>query len=729
MCDFVSVDALRAAVVEGSDASYGHLQRAAEQREGLLEKQARMTREQEAATAEAATDAVQALRTSKAALRGAKKVLQHSDAACGLFTEQHALCTQLVREVSPMAARLLSLERERAYVSLLAAVDSTSCAARSAVQSKGADALEKVLALAGLRARVRDACPPPPPPPPACAAAAPPAPTLRATLDSRLRVVARQLRAQLDEEAGAALESMGWPRADEKHELQGEQGAAAAALRKAATALLELQRGLESGIESSIEGQLGAATAHSAGNASDDAIWAVRPFLQPLRKRFLYHFTGSASSTNRLDRPEWFLGFVLKQARLHALPMEQLAQPLFEGAGCYSGLDAQALLLRGLVGVAKRRCRQLLLAVRSAPSLFRHGVDELLRFEAALDEEFAYDACCSSASAAGAADEDAAGALLQPPLLHWPRCADLLLEEEGLQETWLNADLENGLAALRAALQTEDAWAPLGGAAEVGQPSQFVHAAVAILLSMVQQHAALPGRLQTLQPRFLLGVRRPFLDALGTALRTRAASVWSARKPAVAWDPELGELLNSLHFVKSALLELAGTEDEAKDEALGLDSQNREDDESVIAVVALFDEQLGKAADDVLSKVVRGLAMYFSRGNWIAGLRAAPLGAATEPQVSAEAAESFACLERHVRLARQSLAPPVFATFVHQLAKRLSATYIAEFVSQALAPEAMRQIQLDLVSVFGIFSDCGPAHADFSKSLLDQTVASVCAIE
>jgi len=52
--------------------------------------------------------------------------------------------------------------------------------------------------------------------------------------------------------------------------------------------------------------------------------------LEPLRKRFVYHFCGSRQ-TNRPDKPEWMFSQVLTWVKDHEVFLIEWMQPVYEG--------------------------------------------------------------------------------------------------------------------------------------------------------------------------------------------------------------------------------------------------------------------------------------------------------------------------------------------------------------------------------------------------------------
>ena len=56
-------------------------------------------------------------------------------------------------------------------------------------------------------------------------------------------------------------------------------------------------------------------------------LWALEAFVQPLLKRFRYHFEGRRE-TNRRDKPEWVFAHCVAQMRSHAPLLSGEVQPM-----------------------------------------------------------------------------------------------------------------------------------------------------------------------------------------------------------------------------------------------------------------------------------------------------------------------------------------------------------------------------------------------------------------
>ncbi|CAN0191739.1 unnamed protein product, partial [Ectocarpus fasciculatus] len=64
-----------------------------------------------------------------------------------------------------------------------------------------------------------------------------------------------------------------------------------------------------SSVGGSVVRRASGASSGAAGNG--DSVWALDGLLEPVAVRFRFHFEGERP-TNRVDRPEWFLSFLLR---------------------------------------------------------------------------------------------------------------------------------------------------------------------------------------------------------------------------------------------------------------------------------------------------------------------------------------------------------------------------------------------------------------------------------
>ncbi|KAL3238766.1 hypothetical protein MRX96_021799 [Rhipicephalus microplus] len=84
---------------------------------------------------------------------------------------------------------------------------------------------------------------------------------------------------------------------------------------------------------------------------STTSVLPLELMLRPLKKRFLFHFTGKRQ-TNRLDKPEWYLSQILTWATDHGEFCDRFVQAILVKAGV-EGMQARLELMRGLVQIAR----------------------------------------------------------------------------------------------------------------------------------------------------------------------------------------------------------------------------------------------------------------------------------------------------------------------------------------------------------------------------------------
>uniref|UniRef100_A0A8D8YI38 RAD50-interacting protein 1 n=2 Tax=Cacopsylla melanoneura TaxID=428564 RepID=A0A8D8YI38_9HEMI len=108
--------------------------------------------------------------------------------------------------------------------------------------------------------------------------------------------------------------------------------------------------------------------------------------LNPLQKRFLFHFAGS-KQTNRIDKPEWYLTLILSWLKEHQDFVDRHVQPLYNEMG--HG-NAKVELMRGLVQLCVQKLQSDLATLVGDDLLFSHTVDEVLGFEKELRDIYCY---------------------------------------------------------------------------------------------------------------------------------------------------------------------------------------------------------------------------------------------------------------------------------------------------------------------------------------------------
>nr|XP_022318447.1 RAD50-interacting protein 1-like isoform X1 [Crassostrea virginica] len=120
----------------------------------------------------------------------------------------------------------------------------------------------------------------------------------------------------------------------------------------------------------------------------------IQHLVDPLRKRFKFHFYGN-KQTNNWEKPEWYFGQVLSWIRDHSSFLDDRIQTLLEIAGFYA-VDAKVEFMRGLVVLVMEKMASDLPAVMEDEHLFCHLVDEAIFFDHELHQIYDYPAGLNS---------------------------------------------------------------------------------------------------------------------------------------------------------------------------------------------------------------------------------------------------------------------------------------------------------------------------------------------
>ncbi|GAU99906.1 hypothetical protein RvY_10841 [Ramazzottius varieornatus] len=103
----------------------------------------------------------------------------------------------------------------------------------------------------------------------------------------------------------------------------------------------------------------------------------LKYFLQPLEKRFRYHFFVT-EKTNRIDKPEWYLTQVLSWIRDYADFVGSLLQPLYDRD--HSHRDAKNDFAWSITMLARSKFLSTLPELLELERHFAHALDEVLTF-------------------------------------------------------------------------------------------------------------------------------------------------------------------------------------------------------------------------------------------------------------------------------------------------------------------------------------------------------------
>uniref|UniRef100_A0A8C0B7A6 RAD50-interacting protein 1 n=1 Tax=Buteo japonicus TaxID=224669 RepID=A0A8C0B7A6_9AVES len=162
---------------------------------------------------------------------------------------------------------------------------------------------------------------------------------------------------------------------------------------------------------------------------SPPIILPIQIMLNPLQKRFKYHFTGN-KQTNVLNKPEWYLTQVLMWIGNHAKFLDDKIQPILDKAG--SSVNAGLEFSRALVMLILEKLAADIPCLLYDDALFCHLVDEVLLFERELYSVHGY-------------------------LSSFPSCMHILSEESCFQR-WLTVEKKFALQKMDSMLSSEAAW-------------------------------------------------------------------------------------------------------------------------------------------------------------------------------------------------------------------------------------------------------------------------------
>ncbi|KAM3587503.1 uncharacterized protein V6R79_007175 [Siganus canaliculatus] len=165
------------------------------------------------------------------------------------------------------------------------------------------------------------------------------------------------------------------------------------------------------------------------GSTTPPLCLPIQIMLQPLSKRFRYHFYGNRQ-TNCLSKPEWYLTQVLMWMNHSSTFMEERIQPILERAG--AAVNARVELSRGLLPLVQEKVASDAARLLYDDTLFCHLVEEVLQFEKELRGNLSYPD-------------------VLPGLLH-------LLLEDGILQKWLTVEKKMAVEKMDAMLSAEGAW-------------------------------------------------------------------------------------------------------------------------------------------------------------------------------------------------------------------------------------------------------------------------------
>jgi len=203
------------------------------------------------------------------------------------------------------------------------------------------------------------------------------------SVDDRIQAALSMLRSTLCSALAEGLEGAGWPPPLSSSGGPAAPDVLAAApppvlqlLRELAAYLTEAQRHIEAESFAAIQG--------SPAEGSPP-LWLAEVLTEPLRQRLVFHFA-SGQETDRVDKPEWMLGYALRMAREMA-PQTAALHTALQACGLLAHyalpVEVVGALRRAVGGIVGSHFLPNLLDMASPP-LWLHLVDELCDFESQL---------------------------------------------------------------------------------------------------------------------------------------------------------------------------------------------------------------------------------------------------------------------------------------------------------------------------------------------------------
>ncbi|XP_030840742.1 RAD50-interacting protein 1 isoform X1 [Strongylocentrotus purpuratus] len=110
--------------------------------------------------------------------------------------------------------------------------------------------------------------------------------------------------------------------------------------------------------------------------------------LQPLKKRFKYHFYGK-KLTNSIDKPEWYFTQILNWIRDHSEFLQSNVQPILSEDKTLN-IEARTEFTRGLLHTVAAKLKHDIPELLFDDQLLCHTIDELLLFDKELRNSYHY---------------------------------------------------------------------------------------------------------------------------------------------------------------------------------------------------------------------------------------------------------------------------------------------------------------------------------------------------
>lgn len=267
--------------------------------------------------------------------------------------------------------KLRRLEISKGYVTLLREAEELSKEALSNIQSSPRLALEPYSRLRNIVQSLKDAQP----------AAEGAAPHLVSHVEKLASGLRKHMKENFSKRLQKTLEEMGWPSKDfclsEDLRTQWIENV---------ELLLDLQTPELTGRDLDVKQQ----------SAEPPILLPFEVMVHPLDLRFKYHFSGD-KPTNRLDKPEYFLGHVLDLINTFGGFFASSLQPVFDKRAQEVGstlewnfYNASHAFITALLPMLRQKLSTVLPSISGHPQLLSHLIHELMNFDNEIREAWNY---------------------------------------------------------------------------------------------------------------------------------------------------------------------------------------------------------------------------------------------------------------------------------------------------------------------------------------------------
>ena len=253
----------------------------------------------------------------------------------------------------------------------------------------------------------------------------------------------------------------------------------------------------------------------------------LRLLLQPLKKRFCFHFTGN-KQTNDINKPEWYLTQVINWISHHAEFLDHTIQPILDKHN-HAHVDALMMFTQGLLQLVTAKLSNDVTEIMYSDDLFSHTVDEVLLFEKVLRVNYN----------------------ISDYLLKTNGPMTVLAHPDCIRK-WLNIERTCAVDRLDALLSSENAWKPPLLAVDENDEMKVPECAevfITMLLTITDRYKNLPSYNDQLQ---FLDLQLLLLDDFRIRLTQVMRSLTSSQ-----YDDVSISILNAAFYITVVLREWA----------------------------------------------------------------------------------------------------------------------------------------------------------------------------